>query len=150
MEGLAFPPRKPRNNAPLGAWLVKSEPSEYSFADLLRDGHVCWDGVTNAAALVHLRAMRKGDEVLFYHTGSEKRIVGLAAATSDPYPDPARGDPRLVVVDLRPVRALAQPVRLADIKARPAFADFPLVRMGRLSVVPVTPARRKALLAMSH
>lgn len=134
----------------MGAWLVKSEPSEYSFADLMRDGRVRWDGVANASALIHLRAMRTGDDVLFYHTGSEKRIVGLATVASDPYPDPRRGDPRLAVVDLRPARALARPVPLAAIKARPEFSAFPLVRMGRLSVMPVSPARWNALLAMSH
>jgi predicted RNA-binding protein with PUA-like domain len=131
------------------AWLVKSEPSTYSFEDLRREGRTRWDGVRNAGALMHLRAMRKGDDVLFYHTGVEKRIVGLAKAASDPYPAPPGDDPRAVVVDLNPVRALATPVTLAAIKARREMAAFPLVRLGRLSVLPVSPAEWRTLLAMS-
>jgi predicted RNA-binding protein with PUA-like domain len=130
-------------------WLLKTEPEAYSYADLERDGHTVWDGVANNAALLHLRAMRPGDSTLIYHTGDERRAIGLAEITSEPYADPQAGDARLVVVDVRPVRALAQPVTLAQIKAEPAFADFALVRQGRLSVVPVTPDQWARLLALA-
>ncbi len=119
-------------------WLLKTEPSEYAWADLLRDRRARWDGITNALALKHLRTMRAGDQALIYHTGDERAIVGVARIASDPYPDPEAGDGKLVVVDVEPVRALETPVTLAAIKADPAFADFALVKQGRLSVVPVT------------
>jgi predicted RNA-binding protein with PUA-like domain len=130
-------------------WLLKTEPEAYSFDDLQRDGATVWDGVSNNAALLHLRTMQPGDQVLIYHTGSERRAVGLAEVTSAPYPDPRQNDPKLVVVDIRPLRPLPQPVTLAAIKADPAFADFALVRQGRLSVVPVPPALWQRLLALA-
>lgn len=130
-------------------WLLKSEPGTYSFSDLTREGRTCWDGVSNPVALSHLRAMKKGDEAFFYHTGAEKAIVGLARVVSDPYPDPKLGDPRRVVVDVAPVRPLDHPVSLAAVKADSRFKSFPLVRIGRLSVMPVSPEEWKALLAMS-
>jgi predicted RNA-binding protein with PUA-like domain len=130
-------------------WLLKSEPGTYSFSDLTREGSTCWDGVSNPVALSHLRAMKKGDEAFLYHTGAEKAIVGLARIVSDPYPDPKLGDPRRVVVDVAPVRPLARPVTLAAVKADPRFSDFALVRIGRLSVMPVSPEQWKALLAMA-
>jgi predicted RNA-binding protein with PUA-like domain len=129
-------------------WVLKTEPSEFGFGDLQRDGRTRWDGVSNAVALKHLRAMRPGDEAMVYHTGDEKRIVGLATVASEPYPDPSAGDERLVVVDLEPGRPLPTPVSLAAIKADPAFKDFGLVRMSRLSVVPVPAELWKRLLAM--
>lgn len=131
-------------------WIFKTEPESYSFADLVRDGGTVWDGISNNAALLHLRAARPGDQVLIYHTGDERRAVGIAEVTSAPYPDPQLNDPKLVVVDVRPLRALARPVTLAAIKADPFFADFALVRQGRLSVVPVTEEQWARLLAMAE
>jgi len=118
-------------------WILKTEPSDYSFADLQRERRTRWSGVSNPVALKHLRSMTPGDEVMIYHTGDEKRIVGLAKVAGAPYPDPDAGDERLTVVDLSAGEPLAQPVTLAAIKADPAFADLALVRQGRLSVVPV-------------
>ena len=130
-------------------WLLKTEPEAYSYADLERDGATVWDGVSNNAALLHMRSMQPGDLALIYHTGDERRAVGLAEVTSAPYPDPRLDDPKLVVVDVRPLRTLRQPVTLAEVKAEPAFADFALVRQGRLSVVPVSPEQWRRLLAMA-
>lgn len=130
------------------AWILKTEPSSYAFDDLVRDGRARWDGVTNPVALKHLRSMRRGDRVLVYHTGSEKRLVGTGAVAGDPYPDPAAGDERIVVVDVEPGRPLPTPVPLSTIKADPAFADLPLVRMPRLSVVPVPDPIWTRLLAL--
>ncbi|HWQ11382.1 MAG TPA: EVE domain-containing protein [Roseiflexaceae bacterium] len=130
-------------------WLLKTEPDSYSFADLEREGRTVWDGVANNAALLHLRAMRPGDLALIYHTGDERQAVGLAEVVSAPYPDPRAGDARLVVVDVRPLRRLARPVPLAAVKADPAFADFALVRQGRLSVVPVTPEQWARLMQLA-
>jgi len=119
-------------------WLFKTEPSSYSFAQLERDGRTTWDGVANALARKHLGAVTHGDRILIYHTGDEKAVVGVGEATSDPYPDPkARGDARAVVVDIVPKRRLERPVTLAELKARPGLAAFPLVRLPRLSVMPV-------------
>lgn len=133
----------------MGYWLLKTEPQAYSYADLLREGGTVWDGVTNNVALKHLRTMQPGDQALIYHTGDERRAVGLAEVTSAPYPDPRQDDPRLVVVDVRPLRLLPRPVDLVTIKADPFFAEFALVRQGRLSVVPVTPEQWVRLLAMA-
>ena len=133
-----------------GYWIVKSEPSTYSFGDLVRDGRTRWDGVRNAQALIHIRAMKKSDRVLVYHTGGEKALVGVARVASAPYADPAQDDPRLAVVDLEPDRVLPRPVPLSEIKAEPAFADLGLVRHSRLSVVPVSPDQWKHLLAMAR
>ena len=130
-------------------WLLKTEPDHYSYADLERDGATIWDGVANNAALLHIRSMQPGDLALIYHTGDERQAVGLAEITSAPYADPQAGDPKLVVVDLRPLRHLPRPVTLAAVKADPAFADFALVRQGRLSVVPVTPEQWGKLLEMA-
>lgn len=131
-------------------WLLKTEPSEYSFDDLLREKKTVWDGVTNPLALKHLRAIRKGDPLLIYHTGDVRAAVGLGKAVSDPYPDLARQDPRIVVVDVAPVRRLAQPVTLEAIKADRAFQTFELVRLPRLSVIPVSEALWKRILRMSE
>jgi predicted RNA-binding protein with PUA-like domain len=119
-------------------WILKTEPSDYSFADLERDRRTRWSGVSNPVALKHLRAMAPGEEVMIYHTGDEKRIVGLARVAGVPYPDPDAGDERRTVVDISAGEPLPRPVTLAVIKADPAFADLALVRQGRLSVVPVT------------
>ncbi len=130
-------------------WVLKTEPDNYSYADLERDGATVWDGVSNNAALKNIRDMSPGDLALIYHTGDERQAVGLAEVVSEPYPDPRAGDPRLVVVDVRPLGPLARPVTLADVKADPSFADFALVRQGRLSVVPVSDEQWRRLLAMA-
>jgi len=121
-------------------WLLKTEPAEYAFEDLVREGETVWDGVTNPLALTYLRAIRKGDELLIYHTGTVRAIVGLARASSNPHPDPGKRHPKLIVVDVAPVRELARPVLLAVIKTQRAFRTFELVRLPRLSVMPVPPA----------
>jgi predicted RNA-binding protein with PUA-like domain len=128
-------------------WVLKTEPSEYGFPDLVRDRRTRWEGVSNPVALKHLRSMLEGDDALIYHTGNEKALIGLARVVSAPYPDP--NDPKLVVVDVEPVKPLPHTVPLADIKAEPTFADLGLVRVPRLSVVPVEPAQWKRLLAMA-
>jgi predicted RNA-binding protein with PUA-like domain len=130
-------------------WLLKTEPSTYSFADLLRDQRTRWDGVSNPVALGHLRAMRRGDDALIYHSGKEKAVVGLAKLAGDPYPDPKLSDPRRVVVDLVPVRPLPAPITLKAVKADRRFADFALVRISRLSVMPVSEAHWGALQEMA-
>jgi predicted RNA-binding protein with PUA-like domain len=121
-----------------GYWIFKTEPSDYSWDDLVRDKRTAWSGVKNALAQKHLRTVARGDQVLIYHTGTERRVVGLARAVSDPYPDPASAGGKLATVDIEPVRAVKQNVSLGDIKEDGAFKDLALVRMGRLSVVPVT------------
>jgi predicted RNA-binding protein with PUA-like domain len=126
-------------------WLVKTEPGEFGYADLERDGSAVWDGVSNPVALRNLREMREGDQVLVYHTGAEKAVVGVAEVARDAYPDPRRKNPRLVVVDLKPRQRLARPVTLAQIKASPVFQDSPLVRQGRLSVVPISAEQWKEI-----
>ncbi len=128
-------------------WLVKTEPSTYAFADLVRDGRTTWDGVANALALIHLRAMGRGDLVLVYHSGGEKAVVGLACVAVGPRPDPKAADERLVVVDLEPVASARTPVPLAAIKAEPRCRDLALVRQSRLSVMPVADAPWAFLLA---
>lgn len=130
-------------------WLLKTEPGDYSFADLQRDKKTVWDGVKNNLALQHIRAIKKGDRVLVYHTGSEKSVVGVAQATRDAFPDPKAKDPKLAVVELRPVKPLKQPVPLSAIKSDARFKDFVLVKIGRLSVMPVPADLEKALLKMA-
>lgn len=131
-----------------GTWIVKTEPTAYAWEDLVRDGRAVWDGIRNAQALIHLRAMRKGDRVLIYHSGDQKSLVGLAHVARGPYADPAAADPKLVVVDLVPDRALPRSVALAAIKADGRFGDLGLVRQGRLSVMPVSATHWKALLKL--
>jgi predicted RNA-binding protein with PUA-like domain len=127
------------------AWLLKTEPSTYAFDDLVREKKAVWDGVTNPVALRNIREMRAGDRAVIYHTGAEKSAVGFARVTRGAYPDPKRGDERLVVVDLEPAGRLPRPVALAELKSHAAFADSPLVRQGRLSVVPLTWTQLTAL-----
>ncbi len=119
-------------------WILKTEPSTYSFDDLARESKATWDGVKNPVALKNLAAMGKGDTVLIYHTGDEKAVVGLATVAGTAYPDPKQQDARLLVVDIAAERRLGAPVPLSRIKADQLFADSPLVRQGRLSVVPCT------------
>lgn len=133
----------------MAAWLLKTEPNDYSWEDLERDRRTTWDGVTGNAALKNIRAVRKGDEALVYHSGDVRAAVGIARVATAPYPDPHAADPRLVVFDLEPVRRLPRPVTLAEVKADPAFAAFDLVRIPRLSVLPVPPELWKRLLALS-
>jgi predicted RNA-binding protein with PUA-like domain len=130
-------------------WLLKSEPSTYSFADLEREKRAVWDGVSNPLALKHLRSMKRGDLAFIYHTGNERQIIGIAEVTSDPYLDPREGDPKLAVVDLKSRERLSRPVTLAEVKARKDFQDFELVRMGRLSVMPVSDSRWQRLCKMA-
>ena len=130
-------------------WLLKTEPDNYSYADLERDGATVWDGVGNNTALMHIRTMQPGDLALIYHTGDQRQAVGLAEITSAAYADPQAGNSKLVVVDLKPLRRLLIPVTLAAVKADPEFTDFALVRQGRLSVVPVTEAQWARLLRMA-
>ena len=130
-------------------WILKTEPSTYSYDQLERDGRAVWDGVSNPLALKHLRAMQPGDEALIYHTGDEKAVVGLARVTSAAYPDPKARDPKLVVVELKPAKRLKRRVTLAEIKAESGFQDLALVRMPRLSVVPTPTAQWKKLLEMA-
>lgn len=122
-------------------WLLKTEPSTYSYADLEREGRAVWDGVANAVALRNMRAMAEGDLCFIYHTGDEKQIIGIAKVTKAAYPDPKADNPRMVVIDLAPVKKLARPVTLAEVKADPRYADWELVRQARLSVMPVTAER---------
>jgi predicted RNA-binding protein with PUA-like domain len=122
-------------------WLVKEEPTHYNFAALVKDGKAVWSGVRNALAQRHLRSIAKGDRIFYYHTGDEKAVVGTAKALTGPYPDPEDKTGKYVAIDLAPVKRLARPVTLAEIKADPAFADFLLVRISRLSVMPVTDAQ---------
>lgn len=116
-------------------WLLKTEPSTYSWDDLEREKRAVWDGVSNPFALRNMAAMTPGDDALIYHTGDEKAVVGLARVTKAAYADPKARDPKLLVVDLEPVRRVARRTTLAEIKADPLFKDSPLVRQGRLSVV---------------
>jgi predicted RNA-binding protein with PUA-like domain len=129
-------------------WILKTEPSTYSYDQLEREKRAVWDGVKNNLALKHIRQMTPGDRVFIYHTGDEKAIIGMAEVGSVPYPDPKQKDPKLVVVDLSVAGRLPKPIPLATIKADPAFADLALVRMGRLSVVPVTAAQWQRLVKL--
>ena len=126
-------------------WLLKSDPDEYSFDDLMKDGSTVWDGVANNLALQNVRKMKKGDVVLVYHTGDEKALVGVATATSNPYPDPKADNEKTVVIDLKAKKRVKRAVTLSEIKALPEFADFQLVKLPRLSVMPVSQDEYKRL-----
>lgn len=132
----------------MALWLCKQEPGCYSFDDLVRDGGTTWDGVSNALARKHLRQMRPGDRVFFYHTGKEKAIVGEMVVAGEPRPDP-NGDEAAVAVDMKAVRKLVRPVALAEIKTDRTLADWDLVRLSRLSVVPVSESQWKRVEALS-
>ena len=121
----------------MGHWLLKSEPGAYSFAQLEKDGQTGWTGVRNFAARNHLRAMKKGDLCLFYHSGEGKEVVGLARVLREAYPDPTAKGEDWSAVDIGPVQPLAHPVSLGDIKADKALAKMAFVRQGQLSVSPV-------------
>jgi predicted RNA-binding protein with PUA-like domain len=130
-------------------WLFKEEPSNYSFDALVKDKKTTWSGVKNPLAQKHLRSVKQGDRVFYYHTGDEKSVVGIAKALGDAYPDPEDQTGKAHVVDVAPVKRLAQPVTLAAIKADTAFKDFALVRISRLSVMPVSDAEWKRIEKMS-
>ncbi len=130
-------------------WLVKSEPNKYAFSDLQRDGKTIWDGVRNNAAALHLKAMRLGDEVLYYHSQEGLEVVGVAKVVKESFLDPSDPAGRFVAVELAPVRPLARPVSLQAMKANPALSALEMIRQGRLSVSPVREAEWKAILEMA-
>jgi predicted RNA-binding protein with PUA-like domain len=134
----------------MAQWLVKEEPDHYGYDQLERDRQTVWAGVRNPLAQKHLRSIRRGDRIFYYHTGKQKAVVAVARAASDAYPDPSDGGGKLFVVDIVPDKALPRPVTLAEIKADKAFASFPLVRMARLSVMPVTDEEWKRIESMSR
>jgi predicted RNA-binding protein with PUA-like domain len=131
-----------------GCWLVKSEPGTYSWDQFTAEKGTFWSGVRNPMARNHLAAMKRGDAVLFYHTGDDKRVVGIASVTKEAYPDPTADDAKWLAVDLAPVKPLAEPVTLAAIKAEKSLAEIALVRMSRLSVMPLTKVAFEKILAM--
>jgi predicted RNA-binding protein with PUA-like domain len=131
-------------------WLFKEEPTHYSFDNLAADKKTSWTGVKNSLAQKHLRSVKKGDEIFFYHTGDEKSVVGIMRAAGDPYGDPADKTGKLFALDVAPVKKLAAPVTLAAVKADKRFATFPLTRLPRLSVMPVTEEQWKLILEMSN
>jgi predicted RNA-binding protein with PUA-like domain len=131
-------------------WLFKEEPTHYGFNDLARDRKTAWTGVRNPLAQKNLHMVRKADEILYYHTGDEKAVVGIARAAGGAYPDPEDPSGKRAAVDIVPVRKLARPVSLAEIKGRALFRDFPLVRLPRLSVLPVGDREWETILRMSE
>lgn len=130
-------------------WLLKTEPTTYSFERLVKEGEAVWDGVRNNLALKYLREMKAGDQLLIYHSGADKAVVGLAKVTKAAYPDPKENDPKIVVVDLAPTGKLPKSVPLAAVKAEASLADLPLVRMPRLSVMPIPAEAWKKILGMA-
>ena len=130
-------------------WLVKSEPFKYSYEQLEKDKITTWDGIRNYAARIHLKAMKKGDEVLFYHSNEGLEIVGIAKVAKEFYPDPTADDDAWVVVDLKPYKRLTMPVSLSTIKADKRLAEMALVRSGRLSVQPVTEKEWKIIMELA-
>lgn len=134
---------------PSQTWLVKSEPSAYSYADLERDGKTVWDGVRNFTARGHLKEMQVGDKVFFYHSQEGKAVVAIAEVAREAFPDKSDDTGRFVAVELKPVRPLKAPVTLEDMKANPALADLKMIRQGRLSVSPVTADEWTAILKMA-
>jgi len=131
-------------------WLVKQEPGSFSWATLVKDGRTDWTGVRNFQARKHLRAMKKSDAVLFYHSGDEKQVVGLARVEKEAYPDPTAGDEDWSAVDIVPVKPLKNPVTLQQIKADKSLKDMPLVRQSRLSVSPVTEDQFARIIKLSE
>lgn len=130
-------------------WLFKEEPTHYSFADLERDSGTLWNGIDNNLARKHLRQVKAKDRILYYHTGKEKAVVGVMRAASDAGPDPESDDPKAVSVRVEPVRRLARAVALEEIKKDPALKDWELVRISRLSVMPVSKAQWKRIEELS-
>ena len=130
-------------------WLFKEEPTHYSFDALVKDKRTVWSGVKNPLARRHLRSVKRGDRIFYYHTGDEKAIVGIARALGNAYSDPSDGSGKAALVDVEPVRKLARRVSLAEIKADAAFKTFPLVRISRLSVMPVSDEEWKRIEKLS-
>lgn len=133
----------------MARWLVKTDPETYTIEDLERDGRTAWDGVRNALAIIHLKAMKPGDSALVYHSGADKALVGLAEIVSEPRPDPTDPSGKSVCPDLRHVRTFARRPTLKEIKAEPKLEGLELIRMSRLSVMPVSEAHWKVLLKMA-
>ncbi len=134
----------------MARWLLKTEPDDYSFDDLLRDGKTVWTGVKNNLALKYLRQIKAGDNLLIYHTGSQKAVVGIATAVSDAYSDPQATDATAAVVDIKVEKKLSAPVTLAAVKADRRLAEWELPRLGRLSVMPVSQDYWKIILTMAE
>jgi predicted RNA-binding protein with PUA-like domain len=130
-------------------WLFKTEPSVYSYQQLMKDKKTVWDGVGNNLALKNLRDIDRGEQIFIYHTGDEKAAVGVAKALSKAYPDPEKKDPKLLVVDIEPIRELARPVTLAQVKAHPKLKNFDLVRNSRLSIMKVSDEQWEIMEAMA-
>ena len=130
-------------------WLFKTEPSVYSYQQLVKDRKTMWDGVGNNLALMHLRDIKKGELIFIYHTGDEKAAVGVAKSLGGPYPDPSKDNPRMLVVDIEPVRALVKPVTLAQVKAHPKLKNFDLVKNSRLSIMKLTDEQWEIMEKMS-
>lgn len=131
-------------------WLFKTEPSSYSFQQLQNDRKTVWDGVKNNLALKNLKDIQKGDEILIYHTGDEKAVVGAARALSGAYPDPGKKDPKLLVVDIEAVKALPRPVTLAEVKGNSKLKNFDLARLPRLSIMKVSDEQWKSIEEMAR
>jgi predicted RNA-binding protein with PUA-like domain len=129
-------------------WLVKSEPESYAWRDLERDGRTSWTGVRNFSARNNLKAMGRGDQVLFYESVSTKAVVGIAEVTKPAFPDSTADEPGWVAVELKAVKPLSRPVTLAEVKEEPALADTALLRQGRLSVQPLTAAEFKKIVEL--
>ena len=130
-------------------WLIKSEPSKYSWDQFIKDGETFWDGVRNYAARIHLRAMKKGDLVLFYHSNEGTEITGIARVSKEAYQDPTTSDEAWVAVDFKPYKKLKKPVTLTQIKADKRLSEMALVRLGRLSVQPVTDKEWDIVMSMA-
>ncbi|MEA5512944.1 EVE domain-containing protein [Nodularia sp. UHCC 0506] len=131
-------------------WLLKTEPKNYSYFNLEQDGSTVWDGVNNALALKHIRNMLIGDLALIYHTGSERQIIGIAEVVSHPYADPTLNDAKRVVVDIKALRRVSIPLTLAQIKQNGEFTEFDLLRLPRLSVVPVSESNWQRLISLTN
>jgi predicted RNA-binding protein with PUA-like domain len=134
----------------MAAWLFKTEPTEYAFADLVKDRETIWSGIKNATALIHLRSVKKGDTVVIYHTGTERRAMGLAKVKRGAFPDPALDDPKRVVVELAAGAAFATPVPLGAFRADPVLATSDLLRITRLSVVPLDARQMARVVALAR
>ena len=130
-------------------WLLKTEPEEYSYCDLERDGTTVWEGVSNSLALKHLRTMEMGDLAFIYHTGKERRVIGVAEVVTQPYPDPKLDDVKRVVVEVRAVRRVQEPITLTQIKQDRNFEGFDLLRLARLSIVPVSESHWQRLVQLT-
>jgi len=130
-------------------WLFKTEPSVYSYQQLEKDKKTMWDGVANNLALKNLKDIKKGDLILIYHTGDERQAVGIARALSGAYPDPGKGNPRMLVVDIEAVKSLPKPVTLAEVKTNKKLANFDLVRLSRLSIMKVSDEQWEILEGMA-